>query len=31
MSYVLKSFTENFVNFNLAWENFYMYKSDKKT
>ena len=30
MIYVLKSFEENFPNFNLALKNSYMYKSDKK-
>ena len=31
ITYVFKSFTENFSNFNLAFKNLYMYKSDKKT
>ena len=31
MTYVFRSFTENFSNFNLALNNLYMYKSDKKT
>ena len=31
ITYVFKSFAENFSNFNLALKNVYMYKSDKKT
>ena len=31
MTYVFRSFTEFFSNFNLALNNLYMYKSDKKT
>ena len=31
ITYVFKSFAENFSNFNLALKNLYMYKSDKKT
>ncbi len=31
MTYVFRSFTENFSNFNQALNNLYMYKSDKKT
>ena len=31
MTYVFRSFTENFSNFDLALNNLYMYKSDKKT
>jgi len=31
ITYVFKSFAENFFNFNLALKNLYMYKSDKKT
>ena len=31
ITYVFKSFAENFSNFNLALKNLFMYKSEKKT